>query len=118
MATLNPRARSVAQPIAAPDSTTQAHSSTRIRRAVVFGLGTLLIIFNAYFGTYAYVVVQALIWTQTALLRGPVVLLFFLVLLNLLVIRLARRWALTQAELLLLYSMLCLGTCAAGYGFV
>jgi hypothetical protein len=93
-------------------------ADARLRRWVIYGLGSLLILFNAYFGTYAYVVVQALIWTQTALLRGPVVLLFFLVLLNLLVVRLARRWALSQGELLLLYAMLCLGTCAAGYGFV
>src|SRR5579871_3203139 len=50
----------------------------------VFCLGTLLILFNAWFGTYAYVVVQALIWTQTSLLRGPLVVLFFLVLINLL----------------------------------
>lgn len=89
------------------------------RRAVVFGLGTLLLVFNAFFGTYAYVVVQALIWTQTSLLRGPVVVLFFLVLANMAALRVARRrWALTQSELLILYAMLCLGTCAAGYGFV
>jgi len=101
---------------AAATNTTTAQP--RARRAVVFGLGALLIIFNAFFGTYAYVVVQALIWTQTALLRGPVVVLFFLVLVNLPLLRFARRWALTQSELLLLYAMLCLGTCAAGYGFV
>jgi hypothetical protein len=103
-------ARDARAPAASPDQS--------LRRAVVFGLGTLLLIFNAYFGTYSYVVVQAMIWTQTALLRGPVVLLFFLVLLNLLFVRFARRFALSQAELILLYSMLCLGTCSAGYGFV
>ena len=127
MATLNPRrAGNVARPHGSDDvsaaepalGSAGAATDARLRRAVVFGLGTLLIVFNAYFGTYAYVVVQALIWTQTALLRGPVVVLFFLVLINLLVLRLARRWALSQGELLMLYSMLCLGTCAAGYGFV
>lgn len=87
-------------------------------RRRVFWLGTLLILFNAFFGTYAYVVTQALIWTQTALLRGPVVLLFFLVVINWLFLRFARRYALSQSELLLLYAMLCIGTCAAGYGFV
>lgn len=84
----------------------------------VLWLGTALLLLNAFFGTYAYVVVQALLWTQTALLRGPVVVLFLLVLLNLLVRRLARRFALSQAELLLLYGMVCMGTCAAGIGFV
>jgi hypothetical protein len=92
--------------------------SRAVSRRRVFWIGTLLIVFNAYFGTYAYVVTQALIWTQTALLRGPVVMLFFLVLINVLVIRFARRFALDQQELLLLYAMLCIGTCAAGYGFV
>ena len=87
-------------------------------RARVFALGTLLIAFNAFFGTYAYVVVQALIWTQTSLLRGPLVLLFVLAPCNLLCLRFARRLALRQSELLVLYGMLCLGTCAAGYGFV
>src|SRR5579862_5336998 len=70
----------------------------------VFGIGTLLIVFNAFFGTYAYVVVQALIWTQTPLLRGPIVLLFFLALLNWPLLRYARRFALRQGELLLLYA--------------
>ncbi|HLJ56554.1 MAG TPA: DUF6785 family protein, partial [Chthonomonadaceae bacterium] len=67
-------------------------------------------------------VVQALLWTQTSLLRGPLVGLFFIALGNLLYVRLAgtlrARNALTQAELLLLYSMLCVSTCAGGVGFV
>lgn len=84
----------------------------------VFVLGTLLIIFNAWFGTYAYVVVQALIWTQTSLLRGPIVVLFLLVMVNVPMLRFAKRFALRQDELLLLYGMLCLATCAGGYGFV
>jgi hypothetical protein len=91
---------------------------TRVRAGVIYGLGALLLAVNAYFGTYAYVVVQALLWTQTSLQRGPVVLLFCLVLLNLWFARFARRWALNQQELLILYGMLTMGTCAAGYGFV
>lgn len=93
-------------------------SRSRLRKRVIYGLGLPLLVLNAFFGTYAYVVVQALLWTQTSLLRGPLVLLFFLILFNLLVIRCARRYALSQAELLLLYTMLCLGTCAGGLGFV
>jgi hypothetical protein len=91
---------------------------TGLRAVVVYGIGFLLLAANAWFGTYAYVVVQALIWTQTSLLRGPVVLLFFVVLANLLVVRVARRFALHQGELLALYAMLTLGTCAGGIGFV
>lgn len=89
-----------------------------MRKTVLYGLGTLLLLVNAYFGTYAYVVTQALLWTQTALQRGPLVLLFLLVFLNLGFLKLARRWALSQKELITLYAMLCAGTCAAGYGFV
>jgi hypothetical protein len=77
-----------------------------------------LLVVNAWFGTYAYVVVQALIWTQTSLQRGPVVLLALLVLLNAPLLRYLPRLALSQRELMLLYGMLCMGTCAAGYGFV
>jgi hypothetical protein len=89
-----------------------------MRKAVIYGLGTLLLIGSAYFGTYAYVVTQALLWTQTALQRGPVVILFALAVANLLLMRRARRFALTPHELIALYAMLCAGTCAAGYGFV
>src|SRR5262245_58724690 len=88
-------------------------ASTALSTRRVFWIGTALIAFSAFFGTYAYVVVQALIWTQTSLLRGPVVMLFALVLLNLLVRRFARRFALSQSELILLYGMVCMGTCAA-----
>ncbi len=65
-----------------------------------------------------YVVVQALLWTQTSLLRGPLVGLFFLVLANLVFVRFARRRGLSQTEMLLLYTMLCVSTCAGGVGFV
>lgn len=99
-----------------PNSTLPPTPKASSRR--IFWLGTLLLAFNAFFGTYAYIVTQCLTWTQTSLLRGPLVLLFPLVLVNLLILKVARRFALTQSELLLLYSMLCMGTCAGGYGFV
>jgi hypothetical protein len=89
-----------------------------MRKSVLYGLGTLLLLVNAYFGTYAYVVTQALLWTQTALQRGPLVMLFALVCVNLGFLKFAKKWALTQKELITLYGMLCVGTCAAGYGFV
>jgi hypothetical protein len=87
------------------------------RKWVLYGLGALLLIFNAYFGTYAYVVVQALLWGQTALQRGPVNLLFFLVIVNIVILRIAKKHALSQQELAILYAMICIGTCSSGYGF-
>ena len=92
--------------------------ASRVRRAVVYGFGTILLLLNAYFGTYAYVVVQALLWTQTSLQRGPIVLLFLVVVVNFGVLRVARRFALSRQEMLILYAMLCMGTCVGGYGFV
>jgi len=80
-------------------------------------LGTVLIPPMALLGVYAYVVVQATLWTQTALLRGPVFVLFLPVGLNLLLKRLARRWALREEELLLIYSMSTVATAVGGIGF-
>ena len=88
------------------------------RFLILYVFGGALLLTNAWFGTYFYVVVQALLWTQTSLLRGPLVMLFALVLVNLLLGRFARRFLMTRQELLTLYAMLCIGTCAAGYGFV
>ncbi len=96
----------------------QESTRTNARVGVIYVLGALLLAVNAYFGTYAYVVTQALLWTQTSLQRGPVVILAALVLLNFGLAKLAKRWALTQQELIILYAMLCIGTCSAGYGFV
>jgi hypothetical protein len=107
-----------ARPLPAQTETPRQPVPAALSTRRVFWVGTALVLFSAFFGTYAYVVVQALLWTQTSLLRGPVVMLFVLVLLNLLVRRFARRFALSQAELLLLYGMACMGTCAAGIGFV
>src|SRR5438876_10899370 len=75
-------------------------------------IGSLLIPPSALFGLYGYLIVQAIHWTQTALLRGPVFLLFLLVAANAGLRRLGRRWPtvgcqeLTAPELLLIYSML------------
>ena len=92
--------------------------SPHFRSPLVFFLGTVLLIFSAFFGCYAYVVVQALIWTQTSLLRGPVVMLCLVVAINTLFLRIGRRAGLSQSEMLALYAMVCVGTCAGGLGFV
>lgn len=129
MATLEHSGRNPKKAVFVPIPAAAAASRARVRGVVVYGLGTALLILNAYFGTYAYVVAQALLWTQTSLLRGPVVMLFVLVALNLLFLKLARLLGrreaaagegvtLSQQELVLLYAMLGMGTCSAGYGFV
>ncbi len=89
-----------------------------LRFGVVFGLGTVLLIGVAYFITYTYLVVQALGWTQTALLRPPIVVLFFLVAGNALLRFVRARFFLRGGELAVLYAMLCVGVCAAGQSYV
>jgi hypothetical protein len=80
-------------------------------------LGLLLIPPTTLFGVYAYVVAQATLWTQTSLLRGPVFLLFFLVLLNFLVRRLKPRLGLSEADLLSFYAVGAVATAVGGIGW-
>jgi len=89
----------------------QAPSPPSFWRAIL--IGALLIPLSTYYGNYAYVVVQALIWGQTALLRGPVFVLFVLTLANLLFRRLARRTGLQPWEMLLIYSMIAVSVCVS-----
>ncbi len=83
-------------------------------RAILIGMA--LIPLSTYFGNYAYVVVQALLWGQTSLLRGPVFILFVLTLANLLFRKTARRAGLQPSEMLLIYSMVALSVCVSGFG--
>ena len=85
-------------------------------RAILIGL--LLIPLSTYYGNYAFVVVQAMLWGQTSLLRGPVFILFVLTLTNLLFRRAARRTGLFPSEMLLIYSMIAISVCVSGFGQV
>ncbi|MBI2300489.1 MAG: hypothetical protein HYU66_16370, partial [Armatimonadetes bacterium] len=69
------------------------------------------------FGVYAYIVAQATLWTQTSLLRGPVFVLFLIVLANLLLRRWRARLALSERDLLLVYTMQCVATAVGGIGW-
>ncbi len=80
-------------------------------------LGALLIPPTTLFGVYAYIVAQACLWTQTSLLRGPVFVLFWLVVLNLGLRRLRSRLALAEHDLLLIYVMQCVATAVGGIGW-
>jgi hypothetical protein len=85
-------------------------------RAILIGL--LIIPLSTYFGNYAYVVTQAMLWGQTSLLRGPVFILFALSLLNILYRKVFRRAGLRPSEMLVIYSMVALSVCISGYGQV
>lgn len=85
-------------------------------RAII--IGALLIPFSTYFGNYAYVVVQALLWGQTSLLRGPIFLLFLVALTNLLVRKLSRRAGLQPSEMVVIYAMIAVSVCVSGFGML
>jgi hypothetical protein len=85
-------------------------------RAILIGL--LLIPISTYYGNYAFVVVQAMLWGQTSLLRGPVFILFILTLANLLFRKIARRAGLRPSEMVLIYSMVAVSVCVSGFGQV
>lgn len=81
-------------------------------------IGTVLVPVSVYFGNYAYVVTQALLWGQTSLLRGPVFVLFVLALINLALRPLNRRIGLSASEMIVIYSMIAIATCVSGFGML
>jgi len=85
-------------------------------RAVL--IGALLIIPGFYFGTYSYLIVQALPWSQISLPLGGVMVLFFLVLFNQVVGGISRRLRLEQSELLVIYAMTNLCATIGGAGML
>src|SRR5918912_428367 len=79
-------------------------------------VGAVLIPLSALFGIYSYEVVQALHWTMQSLKCGPIFVLFLLMVGNLTVRRVARRFALTHSELILVYAMVVTATAIGGGG--
>src|SRR5438876_3429036 len=81
-------------------------------------VGALLIPLSALFGIYSYEVVQALHWTMQSLKCGPIFVLFLVMVGNLTLRRIAPRFALTHAELVLVYVMVVTATAIGGVGSV
>jgi hypothetical protein len=102
------------QPAAEPEAGVGSHGLPW--RAIV--VGALLLPPLTFFGHRSFIIAQSAVWTAQTLLRGPVVLLFLLVLWSLLWKRvspaLGRRLSLTPRELILIYVMLTVGTALAG----
>lgn len=80
-------------------------------------LGAVLLPPLTLFGMYSYVIIQTATWMGDSLLRGPLFLLFLLVLISLGLRKLRWRGALQREELLLIYAMTSLGTALAGVGW-
>ena len=102
--------------VARPETGETPPRPVPIWRAILIGL--LLIPLSTYYGNYAYVVVQAMLWGQTSLLRGPVFMLFLLTLANLLFRKVTRRVGLRPSEMLIVYSMVAVSVCVSGFGQV
>ncbi|MDR3708966.1 MAG: hypothetical protein P4L33_11755 [Capsulimonadaceae bacterium] len=107
---------SASRDLGAPTSAASAAANPPAWRAIL--IGSLLIPISVYFGNYAYVVVQALLWGQTSILRGPVIVLFTLALVNLLLRRMGRSAGLQASEMLIIYSMIAVSSCVSGFGMI
>ncbi len=97
-------------------SARQSASSPPFWRSIL--IGAVLVPISVYFGNYAYVVTQALLWGQTSLLRGPVFVLFLIALLNLLIRKVGKRAGLQASEMLVIYSMVAVATGVSGFGMI
>jgi len=85
-------------------------------RAIV--IGAVLVPAGVFFGAYAYLIVQALLWGQTSIEQGSVFTLLLLTGASALLGRVWRRLRLQQHELLVVYVMSNLAVCLSGVGFV
>jgi hypothetical protein len=85
---------------------------------IVLAIGALLIPLAAWYGYFAYLIVQAILCSQTSLLRGPVFVLCLLMAVNGAVGAVRRRWALSGPALIALYCMLAVSTAVGGIGMV
>lgn len=88
----------------------------RCGRAVV--LGCLLIPGGVFFGAYAYLIVQAILWAQTSLQLGSVLTLVLVIAASRLLGLAGRRLRLQRHELLIIYVMVSLAACISGVGMV
>ncbi|MDR3708926.1 MAG: hypothetical protein P4L33_11550 [Capsulimonadaceae bacterium] len=93
-----------------------ARPAPRLRaRAIVLGL--LLLPLNAFWVVDMEYVRYSAHPTTVSLFFNCIFALVVMAGINSLVVRVRPSWALTQAELLLVYSMLCVGSCMAGHDF-
>ncbi|MFQ6097295.1 MAG: DUF6785 family protein, partial [Armatimonadota bacterium] len=81
-------------------------------------IGALVIPFGVFFGAYAYLIVQAILWAQTSLQLGSVFTLLVVVAFSRLLSLVRRRFALTQREHLVVYVMVSLSACVSGVSMV
>jgi len=81
-------------------------------------IGAAITVGTAYWGFYVYNIALADIWSQTALMRGPLLVLFCLVVANMILRALRPRLHLDQRELLIIYIMVVMGSAINGVGML
>ncbi len=100
----------------------RAHSTDRPERSLHCGraivIGCLLIPAGVFFGAYAYLIVQAILWAQTSLQLGSVFSLLLVIAGARGLGRFHQRLRLSQHELLIIYVMVSLAACVSGVGMV
>lgn len=94
----------------------RAQPSPHCGRAIV--IGCLVIPAGIFFGAYAYLIVQAILWAQTSLQLGSVLSLLAIIVASRGFGRISRRLRLTQQELLIIYIMVSIAACVSGVGMV
>ena len=94
----------------------QPQPPLRCGRAII--IGCLAIPAGVFFGAYAYLIVQGLLWAQTSLQLGSVLSLLLIVAISRVLGRIARRLRLAQHELLIIYIMVSIAACVSGVGMV
>ena len=96
-----------------------AHLGERTRRPWrALALGSILLVLSSYWGLHAFLVNRTFVFGQIALQPGPIFILFVLVVLNGAMLRWLPRYALTRAELLVIYAMVVMSACASGLGML
>jgi hypothetical protein len=99
-----------------PESPDRPERTLHCGRAIV--IGCLLIPAGVFFGAYAYLIVQAIIWAQTSLQLGAVFSLLLVILGSRGLGLVHRRLRLQQHELLIVYVMMSLAGCVSGVSMV
>jgi len=97
---------------------TEMHAARARFPARALLIGAAATVATGYWGFYVYNIALADIWSQTALMRGPLFVLFCLIIVNLALRALRPRLALDQRELLIIYTMVVMGAAINGVGML
>jgi len=96
----------------------QKEESVVPRMKLVLILGTILAVANCYWIIMAEAIRRTMHLTVQSIAFNAVFCLFVLILLNMLLRHFSPRIAMTRSELLMIYTMICMGSTVGGHGFM